>query len=225
MAEVNKKILGTIRGKIGDVVFRERNGKVFAYSKPKKYRKSRSSKIKTARNKFATIIQFANLIKSIPDLYLIWKISKLPGSNVYQRIIKNNLSLANGPDLSINNLFFPPGLDFNFSIVNVNQSKNKITGIDFQLSFEDKVREIFEQSSLIALLYKTNVSKVISQQEKFVLTQTEIQINSNSNIMNVNLPLDDKFTNSDSIICLFGLISRNSDRDIYWSSSKGFKLI
>jgi hypothetical protein len=63
MAHINRKILGSIKGRIGDVVFRERNGKVIAFARPKKYKKARSQKLKNERLKFATVICLANSIK------------------------------------------------------------------------------------------------------------------------------------------------------------------
>jgi hypothetical protein len=225
MADVRKKIIGTLKGKLGDVVFRERNGKIIAYSKPKKYRKTKSVNLKKERNKFATVVQLANIIKSIPDLYFIWKNSDLPGSNAYQRIIKNNLQLTNGADLSINNLLFPPGIDLNTSLVEINQTRNKISEINIEIDFDNHSKEIFTESTLIVVLYKTNNSKGISAQEKFYIIQTDTQINSNSQKINLKIPVNLKLTNGNSILGLFGLISKNKNFNTYWTSSKGFKLI
>ncbi|MCR4418014.1 MAG: hypothetical protein NUV92_09775 [Ignavibacteria bacterium] len=224
MADVRKKIIGTLKGKLGDVVFRERNGKIIAYSKPKKYRKTKSVKLKKERNKFATVVQLANIIKSIPDLYFIWKNSDLPGSNAYQRIIKNNLQLTNGADLTINNLLFPPGIDLNISLVEINQTRNKISEINIEIDFDNYSKEIFQESTLIGVLYKTNNSKGISAQEKFYIIQTDTQINSDSQKINLKIPVNLKLTNGDSILGLFGLISKNKNFDTFWTSSKGFKL-
>ncbi|NPV10419.1 MAG: hypothetical protein HPY57_01325 [Ignavibacteria bacterium] len=225
MADVNKKIIGTLKGKLGDVVFRERNGKLIAYSKPKKYKKTKSVKLKKERSKFATVVQLANIIKSIPDLYLIWKNSDLPGSNAYQRIIKNNLKLTNGVDLSTNNLLLPPGLDLNINIADILKSRNRINEINIEINFDNHSNEIFKESTLLALFYKTNSLQDINIQEKFFTSQTEIQIDFNFNKINLTLPVNLKFANGDSVIVLFGLISQNKSDDIFWTSSKGFKLI
>jgi hypothetical protein len=225
MADVNKKILGTFKGKIGDLVFRERNGKLFVFSKPKKYKKTKSIKLKNERNKFATVVQLANIIKNIPDLYLIWKNSELPGSNAYQRIIKNNLKLTNGTEISINNILFPPGLDFNINIKEIYQSKNKINEIVIELYLDDHSREILKQSTLFSLFYKTNNSKIVNIQEKFYLIKSDIQVNLESNLSILTIPVNLNYSNGDSILGLFGLISKNKDYDIYWTSCKGFKII
>lgn len=225
MAHINRKILGSIKGTIGDVVFRERNGKVIVFSRPKKYKKTKSQKLKNERKKFATVVKLANIIKNSTDLYSIWKASKLPGSNSYQKIIKNNLKLTDDVNLSVNNILVPPGINLELNILEINRRQNKISEIKLEISLNNKEKQLFKNSTLYSLFYKTNNSKSRINMNNFYLTETRIKNDLESENFVVNIPLRIEIEKDSHLIGLFCLVSENSKQKIYWTSTKGIKVI
>ncbi len=107
MARVNKQILGLIKGSLGEVVFRERNGKVFVYSKPVKQKVSKSPSAVNARKKFALRVSLAQILNSNKILFQVWNLSKVDATNAYQKIIKVNTSLSEGNHLTLLNRITP----------------------------------------------------------------------------------------------------------------------
>jgi len=225
MAHINRKILGSIKGKIGDVIFRERNGKVIAFARAKKYKKTKSQKLKKERTKFATVVQFANLIKNEPDLYSIWKKSNLPGSNAYQKIIKNNLKLTNESELSVNNILLPSGIDIEVNLLNINRSKNKISELEIELDIDNDHKPLFQEAKLYSLFYKTNECQLTSGEDKFYFNQTRINLDIESEKNIVKIPAKIKTNENCSLVLLLCLVSENKNKKIYWTSTKGITII
>lgn len=225
MAHINRKILGSIKGRIGDVVFRERNGKVIVFSRPKKYKKTKSQKLKNERKKFATVVMLANIIKNSTDLYSIWKNSNLPGSNAYQKIIKNNLKLTNNVDLSINNILLPPGIDIQLNLLNTERSNNNITEIKLELEFENAHKSLFESATIYSLFYKIDNSPAQTNLERFHFNESKINQNKEDNKYIINIPVNIKLNKNCNLIGLFCVVSEKRNHKIYWTSTKGIKII
>ena len=68
MAELDKSVIGKLRGRIGDVVFRQRNGKVFVSQRPKSFMPGTDEKSVERRSKFAFCAKLSKAIYSIPEL-------------------------------------------------------------------------------------------------------------------------------------------------------------
>jgi len=58
MAIIRKQLLGEVLGTLGDTIFRKRYGKTVIYSRPSKYRVSKSKAAKEGRNSFALSVGF-----------------------------------------------------------------------------------------------------------------------------------------------------------------------
>lgn len=108
MARIKKNIIGQLQGKLSDVVFRVRNGKVVVYSRPAKQKVSKSEAVIKARKKFALTVALAKEINSNEILSELWKNSKVNATNSYQKIIKYNSTLTNSDTLTIQNSITPP---------------------------------------------------------------------------------------------------------------------
>jgi hypothetical protein len=109
MAIRRKNILGEVSGKIGNSITRIRYGKEVVYSLPDKVKVSNSQGAKTARKKFGLTVNFAKFINSIPDLSGLWSNTNIPGTNSYQRLIKNNAKRTDEKNLTLTNIITPPG--------------------------------------------------------------------------------------------------------------------
>ncbi len=127
MAEINKALLGEVSGKIGDLVFRKMNGKRFVSVRPKKYKPTKSIKLKKARSKFGTVVKFAVTTNSVPELKEVWKLSREKGSNSYHKIIKANSRLFNTETLTPYNKITPAGLELKLESASIKSNKLDVT--------------------------------------------------------------------------------------------------
>lgn len=111
MARLEKKVLGEIRGRIGDIIGKVRNGKQYIASRPSKYRMSKAPHEVDKRNRFKVNGLFAKAIKENELLYRIWDINKAPAASAYNKICKVNFKLCKTERPSAENLITPGGFD------------------------------------------------------------------------------------------------------------------
>ena len=123
MAEVRTSILGGIKGRIGAYILRIRYGKQITYSRPLKQKVSKSVKAKTARNNFAATVALAKSVNAVPKLKEVWRNAKVPGTNSYQRLIKNNAKLVREGLLTTRNIITPEGLPLILNSASIENDK------------------------------------------------------------------------------------------------------
>ena len=110
MAILKNNILGIVRGRTGDYIYRLRNGKVVKYRRPINQRVSRSEASETARTNFTKVVKLATCINSLPQLKKIWKSASVPGATHYQKMIRHNSKYAMQVGISVRNIISPPGI-------------------------------------------------------------------------------------------------------------------
>jgi hypothetical protein len=110
MAIIIKNILGTPKGTLGNYTYRSRNGKLIKYSLPENHRISHSALAVQGRNTFGLTVRFAKYINSLPSLKQVWKLAQVPGTNNFQKIIKNNAAAVLQSGISADNIITPPGI-------------------------------------------------------------------------------------------------------------------
>jgi hypothetical protein len=116
MAGLEQKVLGTIKGKVGGIVGKVRNGKQYIASLPSHYTMSQAPHEVDKRNKFKVNGKFARAIKASDILYKIWDIEKAPATNAWNKICKVNFKLCNTDRPSLKNVITPDG--FNLPVTN-----------------------------------------------------------------------------------------------------------
>ena len=129
MAFVNKNIFD-LNGKLGNVIFRNRNGKLVAYVAPKHHRISKSEKSVDNRKKFGINVKLSKNICSLKPLYSVWKNSKYEGSNTFTRILKFNYKSSKPGRLTLNNALTPISIGLDAMSINIS---NGILSINFQI--------------------------------------------------------------------------------------------
>jgi len=90
MAELNNKIFGSIKGSLGDVVFRSRNEKNYIARKPKAYSAPGDSGFIERTGKFKMAVKLASAINSFFLLKKIWKDNSAAGKASFTRILQMN---------------------------------------------------------------------------------------------------------------------------------------
>lgn len=107
MATLDRSILGDIKGKVGNIVFRKMNNKTFVSLRPEVYKTSNSPAALYSRNRFINISLFASFLNGIDPIKNCWKESKTPGTIAYKKIIKSNSPLMDGEFISPANRVLP----------------------------------------------------------------------------------------------------------------------
>ena len=124
MARLEKRVLGEIRGRVGNIVGKVRNGKQYIASRPTKYRMSKTPYEVDKRNRFKVNGLFAKAIKESKLLYNIWDKEKAPAASAYNKICKINFKICNTNRPSVQNLITPGG--FNLPVESVSYFPDKI---------------------------------------------------------------------------------------------------
>jgi hypothetical protein len=189
MAIVNC-VLGKLSGRVGDIVFRQRNGKTFASQAPRKREKPFNEGEKANHNKFAYVAKIASALNNHPVFKEIWKKIYPKKSSPYHKIFKHIYKYI-GEDLSGIILITP---DNGFSLLNPkiiiqqsqiimttalectavmgNAAKKKILAAGIIIIPENKnslnpgMRTINIQSDSQKIIFRRNLSFVLSLSER-----------------------------------------------------------
>lgn len=224
MARIKKNIIGQLQGKLSDVVFRVRNGKVVVYSRPAKQKVSKSEAAIKARNKFALTVALAKEINSNETLSELWKNSKVNATNSYQKIIKYNSTLTNSDTLTIQNSITPPDgipldkikLNFHSNILSITLETTKFS------------KQLMKSEKLFCLVYfGKELSKKSKIKSSFILKLFEINLptlNASKDEL-VKIDLSDMYDNKFDKMLVFVALTYKSNNKIFFSSTYSRQLI
>ncbi len=123
MAEGKSSVIGLPSGRIGNVIVRIRNGKPFYYSVPVNFKISKSKESNRARSDFASTVNLAKTANAVPKLKEIWKNADVPGTNSYQKLIKNNAKRVRDGLLTTSNKITPEGLPLKLKSAGIENEK------------------------------------------------------------------------------------------------------
>lgn len=91
MARIVNSHLGIPIGKMGDIVFKRRNKKIFSQFAAEKYKETTSERVIKNRSLFGEVMVFSNFINRSPVIKYIWRKRKdMPGKATNMRIFKQN---------------------------------------------------------------------------------------------------------------------------------------
>ncbi|MEI7484169.1 MAG: hypothetical protein ACOYN6_14515 [Ignavibacteria bacterium] len=110
MGILKNPMIGIPSGKVGEFIIRHRYGKEVIYSKPKKYKTTKSVPLKNARKTFKIAVELAKVIKRSSVLNDVWKFAKMPGKNSYTKILKANIKMSD-PNMLTTSNDITPGMD------------------------------------------------------------------------------------------------------------------
>jgi len=163
MAIIVSSVIGKLKGRSGEFVFRNEQGKNIMSLFPKTINVSKTPQALRARSNFAVTIKLAKSINSSPVLKEIWTLAKIEGYNSFQKIIKNNVKLAKNGSATASNKITPEGLPLRFvsalvreGILKVNFGLSSVENIQFParvfvfLYFDKFDRSVFKINSEIA---------------------------------------------------------------------------
>lgn len=154
MARVNQSVIGKLSGKLGDLVFRQVNGKSFVSVRPKKYNPTKSEKAKSVRSGFREINLFASTINKNETLKYLWSFSKIKARSSYTKILKSNLEKTPKTGICELNIITPEnGFDINGSIFIQNST------IQILFSTESIIFNLHEDLKCFVLIFSKDCRK------------------------------------------------------------------
>jgi len=128
MAKVVDKYIGSLSGALGDMVFRRyKNGSVFVARRKSSDTISYSPNCVQNRSKFKTVVKFAKVANTLPDIYKIWKNPAYAGRSPYTKILKQNIGSINDKFLPTHSCkLTPDGFGFFYELISVNSENISI---------------------------------------------------------------------------------------------------
>lgn len=116
MAELKGNVLGNIRGKVGTVSGRVKNGKNYIVSLPSSFNAPTDPSSLARREKFKVAVLFAKAINADPLLKAIWKDKNTSNASVFNMVMQLNYKLLENSSPSGFNIISPgDGFNPNYS--------------------------------------------------------------------------------------------------------------
>jgi hypothetical protein len=105
MGRLIHRVLGDARGKVGDLVFKNYNGKVYITTHKGFNKISKSPACVKNRKRFAAAIKFSKAVNSLDNLKEVWKKSSAEGKRTYTKILRYNIEkLLDGKPSKLNSI-------------------------------------------------------------------------------------------------------------------------
>jgi hypothetical protein len=130
MASLKKQVIGKISGKVGDLIFRNRNDNNYIALKPIRVNSPKDERAISRRMKFKSATQLASAINSIIPLKMQWTYKTSGNNSVYNRLVKANYpTLISSLPSEFSVLTPPKGFGVITQTISVNETEIKV-GID-----------------------------------------------------------------------------------------------
>lgn len=225
MAIIKKNILGTLQGSLTNVVFRVRNGKLVAYTRPSKQKISKSKAAVKSRNKFALTVALAKTINADDILSKVWNQSKIIATNGFQKLIKYNSAFTDSHSLTLKNVITPEGIKLNH--VTVSYSDNLI---ELSINCDKLERELLKANKLCCLVYLWNqndINSIMKSKTGFNLKLYNFNLTEMDSRSSLNFLIDISLQNKpryDNGIVFIAMVGEKNNK-FFWSSTLSNKFL
>jgi hypothetical protein len=98
MATLTKAVLGKVRGTIGDITFRQRNGINFIATRPSSFTPGSDAASIARRDRFGAAIRLASAVNSLPELRSLWDAAAPANLSPFNCILQSNYPMLEGGD-------------------------------------------------------------------------------------------------------------------------------
>lgn len=165
MAILISTAIGKLKGRAGDMVFRNEKGKnIMSLYPKKKINASKTPQAIRARKNFSISVKFSKSVNSIPALKEIWNRAKIEARDSYQKLMKLNLKAVKDTSATTLNKITPDGLPLILSSASVEDNNLKL---DFNLPSVGNIQ--FPAGTFVLMYfdkYDKSVFKLISEIEE-----------------------------------------------------------
>lgn len=211
--EINP-LLGTIRGRIGDLVFKQVNGKSYVAARPHPRSKSSYSDAERAKQKrFAMNTKLASAINKIDVLKPLWQKAANERMSTYNAISKANYSLVGNKEFIVSPKLTPDSIGYDISILSLNYSKGNIS-ITFPFDTLGLIQDfnIVNRVIVAGVIYLRNPIDQCKDDFRFLsVTSDAVQVSEGNDIAlslelnDVNKQSIDSYSNAAFFFCLISL--------------------
>jgi len=130
MANLKEKVLGSVSGGLGDIIFRNVKGKNVISMKPASFNTPQDPGSVARRGKFLMVVKLAASINSNVQLKSIWKQFGPSGLSIINTLVKTNYLNVTPDDINDSMLLVPSG-GFGITPVSVDKTADQVV-IDLQ---------------------------------------------------------------------------------------------
>lgn len=227
MAELEKKFFGTLKGSLGDIVFRSRNEKNYVSHKPKSYTAPDDDNYRERTGKFKIAVKLASAIYSFNNLKNIWLENVPAGKTAFSYLMQINYPFVESADLK-NMVAMTPESSF---AVNVQNLTLNSTALSIELAPFGDVSNVDSsletKVQLLAVVFLHNPAQPDLPDYNFIkLTSTKQSIDL-VNPITFNMPLltaqkssSDNYTNKK--VLFTALTFDDNDLMIQYSSTVNY---
>ena len=156
MADLRKKVLGTVSGAVGDILFRAKNGRNYVGTRPLSFTPGTDEKSVARRKRFGMATRLARPINSIYRLKSLWKAVAPVPLHSYNMIVRANYNSV-GPDSISNTIKLVPEIGYSVQFseftLNVNRMRVALDGLTSASGINPSV-EIYCQ--LVGIIHLSN---------------------------------------------------------------------
>ena len=156
MADLRKKVLGTVSGAVGDILFRAKNGRNYVGTRPLSFTPGTDEKSVARRKRFGMATRLARPINSIYRLKSLWKAVAPVPLHSYNMIVRANYNSV-GPDSISNTIKLVPEIGYSVQFseftLNVNRMRVALDGLTSTSGINPSV-EIYCQ--LVGIIHLSN---------------------------------------------------------------------
>ena len=164
MGFLHNSPMGEPSGKIGNVVYRKRNGKIVVSAASSSFKTPQTLKAKTVRNNFSKGAKFSSYINSILSLREIWSLPHLKKRlSSFNRISAANIPLVIQGKLTPHNTITPDGFCLDIDSMSITDDELSVS-----FTFYDDSKINFPAKLYALFAFNTD-------QNPFHLTTTEIK--------------------------------------------------
>jgi hypothetical protein len=191
MAQVKKKVLGTVHGAVGDMVFREKFGNSYVGMRPKSFVPGKDDASIARRKRFKMVVEFGRSVNVIKQLKYFWDVYGPQKMSPYNYIVKKNYLNVLPDDVS-NTALLVPDLGFSITTPTINITNTRITVTVPALGLNTGIDTNIEKSIVLKaiLFFKTPVD-VNYKPFEFLSLESSSQTLTLTDPIVFNIPLSD----------------------------------
>jgi hypothetical protein len=183
MANLRKKVLGTVSGAVGDILFRAKNGKNYVGTRPLSFIPGKDEKSVARRERFSLTTRLAKPINSIYKLKSLWKSVTPDGLSPYNQIVKANYNNVQSDSIG-DQVKLVPDIGFTVQIhaIDVDQNRLRVTlnGITSSSGINPAIELHFQ---LVGVMHLSNPVNIENESHVFLrLLSDEITLALNTEI-------------------------------------------
>lgn len=190
MGELTKTVLGRISGRVGDVVFRQLDGKNYVSSRPGSYPVTDDPVILGRRSNFGLTIGFASAVNSIEALQGFWKPFAPQGFSAYNLMCSKNYPFIDKGVIG-DRAMIVPALGFEATATSIDLTNTQLSAVIAALGQGTGIDDNIEANMhLAAVVHLSSPQVDLDEPNEMLALLSASQPVDLLNPLTFNIPLD-----------------------------------